>query len=115
MKEPKSGRMSENVFCDLELPDAAMHASKAGLAARIQDEIRTMDITQIEAANLLNLGEQELSRMLRGRFRDVSLERLFSFLTRLGCAIEIIVTPPSAKAFAPIRIAPKPVRPQEYS
>jgi hypothetical protein len=42
--------------------------------------------------------------MLRGQFRDISVERLVTFLTRLGCAVDIVIKPSNKRAFAPIHL-----------
>ena len=49
--------------------------------------------TQIAAAKVTGSTQPELSRILRGQFRSVSVERLLAMLTRLGCKVDIVVRP----------------------
>ena len=77
-------RGSGNVFADLGLPDADAHFAKAELVSRMDDIVRERGITQAEAARLLGVSEPDLSRLLRGDFREYSLERLLRLLTALG-------------------------------
>ena len=85
---------SGNVFADLGFPDADAHLVKAELAGRIDDIVRQRGITQTEAARLLGLSQPDVSRLLRGDFREYSLERLMRFLTALGRDIDIVVRQP---------------------
>jgi predicted XRE-type DNA-binding protein len=93
-----------NVFADLRVPDAEAHLLKAQLVARVQDVIRARKLTQARAAALMSVSQPDVSRMLRGNFREISVERLVLFLTRLGCAVDIVVKPLNKRAFAPIRV-----------
>lgn len=91
--EPSSG----NVFADLGLPDAEAHMLKAGLVTRIEQYIRERGLKQVEAAKLLGLSQPDVSRLLRGDFREYSVERLFRLLTTLGRDVEIKVCEPDAQ------------------
>jgi|CXWL01.1.fsa_nt_gi predicted XRE-type DNA-binding protein len=93
-----------NVFADLRVPDAETHLLKAQLVARVQEMIRSRKLTQVRAAELMSVSQPDVSRMLKGQFRDISVERLVLFLTRLGCAVDIVVKPANKRAFAPIRV-----------
>ena len=81
-------RGSGNVFADLGLPDADAHLVKAGLVSRIDDIVRKRGITRTEDARLLGLTQPDVSRLLRGDFREYSLERLLRLLTPLGRDID---------------------------
>lgn len=85
-------RGSSNVFADLGFPDAASHLLKASLVVRIQNTIEQRGITQAEAGKIMGIGQPDVSRMLRGHFRDVSVERLMRFLQALGYEIDIVLT-----------------------
>ena len=93
-----------NVFAELRVADAESHLLKAQLVARIQEVIRSLNITQTKAAELIGVSQPDVSRLLRGQFRDLSVERLVVFLTRLGCAVDIVVKPARKRAFAPIHL-----------
>ncbi|MDE0680639.1 MAG: helix-turn-helix transcriptional regulator [Gammaproteobacteria bacterium] len=99
--EPGSG----NVFADLGHPGAEAHLLKAELVARIDGLVRQRGITQSEAARLLGLAQPDVSRLLRGDFREYSLERLFRLLTALGRDIDIVIRPPRSTDGGRLRIA----------
>ena len=84
-------RSSGNVFADLGRPDAEAHLLKAELVARIDEIIRERRLTQARAAELLGLSQPDVSRLLRGNFRDYSIERLLRLLTALGRDVEIVI------------------------
>ncbi|MCY3657870.1 MAG: helix-turn-helix transcriptional regulator [Caldilineaceae bacterium] len=87
----KIERGSGNVFADLGLPDADAHLLKAELVTRIEMIIRERGLKQVEAAKLLGLSQPDVSRLLRGNFREFSLERLLRLLTALGHDVDIVV------------------------
>lgn len=82
-------RSSGNVFADLERPGAEEHLLKAELVSRISQTIRERRLTQANAAELLHLSQPDVSRLLRGDFREYSVERLFRLLNTLGRDVEI--------------------------
>ncbi|HEV2917066.1 MAG TPA: helix-turn-helix transcriptional regulator [Candidatus Babeliales bacterium] len=84
---------SGNVFADLELPDSSELLAKAELARRINAIIKQKDITQAEAAKLLDIDQPKISALHKGRLSGFSLERLFRFLNILGQDITIRVLP----------------------
>ena len=86
--DPTVERGSGNVFATLDLPDADAHLLKAEIVGRIDAIVRQRGITQTEAARLLGLSQPDVSRLLRGDFREYSLERLLRLLTKLGPDIE---------------------------
>jgi predicted XRE-type DNA-binding protein len=80
---------ARNVWLQLGLPDAEEHYLKAELVLRLDQAIRALALTQRIAARRIGTTQPELSKILRGKFSEVSLERLLRFLTALGCQIEI--------------------------
>ena len=98
-------RGSGNVFADLGFPDADAHLVKAELVSRIDDIVRDRGLTQTTAARLMGLSQPDVSRLLRGDFREYSLERLFRLLNALGRDIDIVVRQPRSAAGARLRIA----------
>ena len=97
-------RGSGNVFADLDFPDADTHLLKAELVSRIDDIIRQRRTTQAEAARVLGLSRPDLSRLLRGDFREYSLDRLLRFLTILGCDIDIVIRQSRSNSGGTLRI-----------
>ena len=84
-------RGTKNIFADLGYADAETHLLKAELVTRIQGAINAQELTQVAAAKLMGLSQPDVSRLLNGQFRDVSVERLMRLLTRLGCDVDITV------------------------
>ena len=84
-------RGSKNVFADLGFADPETHLLKAGLVTRIRTIISDSGMNQTEAAKRLGLSQPDVSRLQRGQFRDVSVERLMRMLTKLGCDVDIVV------------------------
>ena len=97
-------RSSGNVFADLDVPDADAHLLKAELVSRIDTIVRQRGITQTEAARILGLSQPDVSRLLRGDFRQYSLERLFRLLTSLGRDIDIVIRQPRSATGGKLRI-----------
>ncbi len=96
---------SGNVFEDLDRPGADAHLLKAELVVRIDALVRQRGITQAEAGRLLGLTQPDISRLLRGDFREYSLERLFRLLNVLGRDIDIVVGPSRSTEGGKLRIA----------
>jgi predicted XRE-type DNA-binding protein len=80
---------TRNVWLQLGFPDAEEHYLKAELVLRLDKAITSLGLTQRAAARRIRSSQPELSKILGGKFSEVSLERLMRFLTRLGCQIEI--------------------------
>ncbi len=98
-------RGSGNVFADLGFPDADAHLVKADLVSRIDDIVRDRGLTQTEAGRLMGLSQPDVSRLLRGDFREYSLDRLFRLLNALGRDIEIVIRESRSADGARLRIA----------
>jgi predicted XRE-type DNA-binding protein len=95
--EEKVERGSGNVFADLGHPEAEVHLLKAELVTRIDEIIRRRKLKQVDAAKLLGVSQPDVSRLLRGDFRDYSVERLLRLLTALGRDVEIVIREPRSK------------------
>ena len=100
-------RGSGNVFTDIGVPDAETHLIKAELVRRIGMLIEAEKLTQGEAARRMGLSQPDVSKMLRGQFRPISLERLMQCLVALGQTVTIDIGAPVSKRARPsIRVAP---------
>jgi predicted XRE-type DNA-binding protein len=86
---PAAKDPTRNVWLQLGLPDAEEHFLKAELVLRLDKAITSLGLTQRAAARRIGTTQPELSKILGGKFTEVSLERLMRFLTALGCHIEI--------------------------
>ncbi len=87
-KAPAAKDPARNVWLQLGFPDAEEHFLKAELVFRLDKAIKSLSLTQ-RAAQRIGVTQPELSKILGGKFTEVSLERLMRFLTALGYHIEI--------------------------
>ena len=67
------------------------HELKAELVRQIAAMLEKEGLNQTEAARRLQIAQPDVSRMLRGHFRQFSVERLMRFLVALGQDVEIVV------------------------
>ncbi len=104
MTKTRITRSAGNVFADVGVPDAPSHFMKAELVSRIQSIVKARGLTQTEAAAEMDISQPDVSRMLSGKFRDLSVERLLVILTRLGYQVDIVVKRDKKKAFAAITL-----------
>jgi predicted XRE-type DNA-binding protein len=82
---------SGNVFADIGAPNADEHLVKAQLVFKIDALIKERGLKQIEAAVLFGVKQPDVPKMLRGEFRQFSVERLLRFLVALGQDVEVVV------------------------
>jgi predicted XRE-type DNA-binding protein len=75
---------STNVYAELGYPDAAEMQRKATLAAEIAQSIRILGMTLGDAAEQLDVGQDEISKITRGRFRGLSEALLLDLAEKLG-------------------------------
>jgi predicted XRE-type DNA-binding protein len=93
MSKKKSERGTRNVFKDLGLPNAEEHLIKAQLVYKIDMILKNRKLKQVEAGKLFGIPQPDVSRMLRGEFRQFSVERLLRFLVALNHDVEIVIRP----------------------
>ena len=89
-------RGSDNVFADLGFPDAASHKLKAELVTQIRALVSERKLNQTDAGVIIGVSQPEVSRMFKGHFHEVSVERLMGMLQRLDCEVDIVVHPKSS-------------------
>ena len=82
---------SGNVFADIGVANPEEELAKAQLASHIRQAIRRRRITQIQAADLMELDQPKVSALMNGRLDGFSSDRLMRLLTSLGQDVEIIV------------------------
>ncbi len=85
-----------NVYADLGLKSPNEHALKAELVRQIAATMRVRKLTQKRAAESLGIAQPDVSKMLRGHFRQFSVERLMRFLVALGRDVQIVIRPIAA-------------------
>jgi predicted XRE-type DNA-binding protein len=88
------------------LPNAEEHLIKAQLVYKISRIMKDRRLTQVAAAKIFGVKQPDVSKMLRGDFRQFSVERLLNFLVALGHDVEIVVRPHRRKReAAQLRVA----------
>lgn len=71
---------SGNVFADLGLPEPEERLVKARLASRILDGLEARGLGPERVAEALSLSEAEAARLVAGRLKAFSVERLTGLL-----------------------------------
>jgi predicted XRE-type DNA-binding protein len=94
--------MSPNVFKDLGMRNPDDHLVKAQLVFKIDTIMKKRRLKQVEAARLFGVRQPDVSKMLRGEFRQFSVERLLRFLVALNHDVEILVKPHRDKSKTPV-------------
>ena len=82
---------SDNVYADLGDSQADEMLVKARLAFKIGEIIKQRHLTQVEAADLLDLTQPKLSGLLRGQLRGVSQTKMLKCLNRLSRDAQIAI------------------------
>jgi predicted XRE-type DNA-binding protein len=90
---------SDNVFRDLGFSEAEAEEAmaKAELIHAIAKTIALRKLTQTGAAKRCRTDQPTLSKVLRGRMENVTIDRLAGWLTALGRDVEIRVGPVDRK------------------
>jgi predicted XRE-type DNA-binding protein len=70
---------TRNVFKDLGLPNAEEHLVKAQLVYKIDMMLNDRKLKQAEAGKLFGIPQPDVSKMLRGEFRQFSLRGCYAF------------------------------------
>jgi predicted XRE-type DNA-binding protein len=91
---------SGNVFKDIGVPNAEEHLIKAQLVFKIDAILKKRGLKQVDAADLFGVRQPDVSKMLRGDFRQFSVERLLRFLVALDQDVEIVVKPHRSRSEA---------------
>ena len=94
MSAPKANAVvggGKTVFEDLGIAMTATDVIKADLAAVISRAIQARGLSQEAAAGLLGIDQPKVSKLLRGRLKEFSIERLVGFVLALGHDIDIAI------------------------
>jgi predicted XRE-type DNA-binding protein len=77
---------SGNIFVDLgfEPPEASIMLIHADLMISLKMYLNAQDWTQSEAAKRLGITQPRVSKLLKGRSKDFSIDMLLLFAARLG-------------------------------
>jgi predicted XRE-type DNA-binding protein len=92
-KLPAHTKGSGNIFADLGLPNAEEHQLKAVLVVQLKHLIAERGLSQVATAKLVDMKQPDLSKLLRGQLKLVSVEKLLRMLTAFDQDVEITVKP----------------------
>jgi predicted XRE-type DNA-binding protein len=92
-KLPAHTKGSGNIFADLGLPNAEEHQLKAVLVVQLKYLIAERGLSQVATAKLVEMKQPDLSKLLRGQLKLVSVEKLLRMLTAFDQDVEITVKP----------------------
>lgn len=79
---------SGNIFADLELENSKELNLKSDLIIELRHTLKSNNLTQRKAAEILNTTQPTLSKVLRGDIDRISIETLFLWLKKLGKRVE---------------------------
>lgn len=84
-------RGSGNVFLDLgfDPAEAKVMALRAEVMLRLEQHLQTKGWTQSEAARRLGISQPRVSRLIRGKWQDFSLDMLLTLAARAGLEPEL--------------------------
>lgn len=102
---------SDNVFADLEVPDANDLLVKTDLAIAAAKAISARGLTQTKAAAITGLPQPKVSKVISGLdLRGISAEKLMTALARLGNHVVISIKPARGRRAGSIQVVPSPSR-----
>ncbi len=84
---------SGNVFADLGLDDAEELLIRAQLGLSVRLILEERHLKQREIAELLNIDQAEVSKLMSGKYYLFSEGRLFGFLNRLDRKVTVQIAP----------------------
>lgn len=84
---------SDNVFADLGLEDADDLLLRARIGHPVRMIIKERNLKQREIAELLDIDQAEVSKLMNGKYHLFSEGRLFEFLNKLGRKVTIQIAP----------------------
>lgn len=86
LNDTRRTRSSGNVFLDLgfERADAEVMKLRAEVMIRVEQHLKAEGWTQMEAAKRLGITQPRVSRLLKGKSEDFSLDMLLKLAARAG-------------------------------
>ena len=91
MNDNRVTKSSGNVFADLGLPDAEDLLHKSDLVIGMRRIMEVRNLTQTRVAELTGVDQPTLSKLFRGNFSNITVDRLLTMLTKLGHKVTISV------------------------
>ena len=75
---------SGNVFADLRLAAPEERLAKSNLVIAISRAMQARGLNQVKAAQFMGVDQPTLSKLLRGRTRNFSIDKLTNMLRAIG-------------------------------
>jgi predicted XRE-type DNA-binding protein len=88
---------SGNVFADLGFENPEEEQAKAAIVIQIAQTIAERGLTQMQAAEVLDIDQPKVSRLLSGRYAGFTLDRLLRLLLALDKDVSIVIAPKQAE------------------
>ena len=90
-KDTRRIKSSGNVFVDLgfEPAEARVLALRAAVMVRLEQHLQAQGWTQAEAARRLGITQPRVSRLIKGRWQEFSLDMLLTLAARAGLKPEL--------------------------
>lgn len=82
-----------NIFAELGFPHPEQELLKALLTIQICRIIKERKVTQVQAADMLGITQQQISALKNNRLSSFSVGRLIELLVALGQDVEIAIRP----------------------
>lgn len=89
MIDNKVTKSSGNIFADIGLVNPEEMLVKAQIVHKIEQEIKKRNLTQAEAAKLMDIPQPRVSKIVNGMFHDISESKLMHCLNKLGYNVRI--------------------------
>jgi predicted XRE-type DNA-binding protein len=86
---------SGNIFADIGFDNAEEMLLKSELVRQINKIIKGRELNSNQARELLNLNDEVLANLSKGRLTELTLENLFRYLNILGRDLEVVLKPRS--------------------
>lgn len=93
-KEIKHEIVRGSVLKDLGFPDAD---AKFQIMIVLKERMEALGLNQTQAAKRIGIRQPDLSKILNGKFRKVSLERMARLVAALECRVSITIKPNNGK------------------
>lgn len=79
------------MFTDIDSRNNVEEELKSAFVGMLKKQIRTLGLTQTEAAAFMGIKQPDVSRLVNGRTERFTLARVFAFVRALGGDVEITV------------------------
>ncbi len=87
-------KATKTAFDEIGIAMSPVDLLKAKVAAAISRHIQEAGLSQAQAGAALGIDQPKVSKLLRGRLDDFSLDRLVSYVTTLGHGVDVKISAP---------------------